>query len=135
MVPAPHSRYRSTHSALLIEIPILIYCDIDCTAQVFYEGSVHVPLIMRLPGVIPAGRVVEDPVSNLALFGTFVDYLGLPAELVPTTSKSLRPLIEGSDTDENTERVIFSFWDSDISPVSHFSSSNRTALCINTTSG
>ena len=88
--------------------------------MVFYEGSVHVPLIMRLPGVIPAGRVIEDPVSNMALFGTFIDYLGLPGDSVPSTSKSLRPLIEGSDTDKNTDRVIFSFWDSDISPVSRF---------------
>ena len=78
---------------------------------------------MRLPGVIPAGRVIEDPVSNVALFGTCIDYLGLPGDSVPSTSKSLRPLIEGSDTDKNTDRVIFSFWDSDISPVSRFSPS------------
>ena len=86
--------------------------------MVFYEGSVHIPLILRLPGVIPAGRVVDQPVSNMALFGTFLDYLGLPGDSVPPTSKSLRPLIEGTDNDNNTERVIFSFWDSDISPVS-----------------
>ena len=86
--------------------------------MVFYEGSVHIPLILRLPGVIPAGRVVDQPVSNLALFATFLDYLGLPGDSVPPTSKSLRPLIEGTDNDNNTERVIFSFWDSDISPVS-----------------
>ena len=80
--------------------------------MVFYEGSVHVPLIMRLPGVIPAGKVVDSPVSNLALFGTITDYLGLP-EHAPSSSKSLRPLIEGTD---KKERVVFSFWDSDISP-------------------
>ena len=29
--------------------------------NIFYEGSVHVPLLMRLPGVIPAGTVVQTP--------------------------------------------------------------------------
>ena len=97
--------------------------------MVFYEGSVHIPLIMRLPGVIPAGRVVDEPVSNMALFGTIVDYLGLPGDLAPPTSKSLRPLIEGVDTDSNTERVIFSFWDSDISPVSPAAELTDRAPC------
>ena len=82
--------------------------------MVFYEGGVHVPLIMRLPGVIAAGTVVSAPVSNVALFGTILDYLGLPG-IAPSTSKSLRPLIEGME-DANQTRVIFSFWDSDISP-------------------
>ena len=27
---------------------------------VFYEGSAHVPLLMRLPGVIPATTVISD---------------------------------------------------------------------------
>ena len=67
--------------------------------------------------------IYEDPVSNMALFGTLIDYLSLPGDSVPSTSKSLRLLIEGSATDKNTDRVIFSFWDSDISPVSRFSPS------------
>ena len=82
--------------------------------MVFYEGSVHIPLIMRLPGVIPASTVVQEPVSNMALFATIVDYLGVPAPAAPSTSESLRPLIEG--TGGSKDRVIFSFWDSDVSP-------------------
>lgn len=86
--------------------------------MVFYEGSVHIPLILRLPGIIPSGKVVDEPVSNMALFGTITDYLGLPAA-APPTSKSLRPLIEGSRDSADAaddDRVVFSFWDSDISP-------------------
>ena len=82
--------------------------------MVFYEGSVHIPLIMRLPGVIPAGTVVREPVSNMALFATVTDYLDVPAPAAPSTSESLRPLIEG--TGGSKDRVIFSFWDSDVSP-------------------
>lgn len=81
--------------------------------MVFYEGSAHIPLIMRLPGTIPAGKVVHTPVSNMALFGTITDYLGLQGQ-APSTSKSLRPLIEGST--DNTSAVIFSFWNSDSYP-------------------
>lgn len=78
--------------------------------MVFYEGSVHIPFIMRLPctGGIRKGTVVSAPVSNLALFGTIIDYLGLPTgTTAPRTSKSLRPLIEGTDT---TPKLIFSVW-------------------------
>ncbi|EOD33207.1 hypothetical protein EMIHUDRAFT_202442 [Emiliania huxleyi CCMP1516] len=81
--------------------------------NIFYEGSVHIPLIMRLPGVIPAGKVVSEPVSNMALFGTITDYLGLPG-LAPSTSESLRPLIEGTKSNGS---VIFSFWDTDVEPA------------------
>jgi len=82
--------------------------------MVFYEGSVHVPFIMRLPTVIPAGAVVDAPVSTMSLFGTIVDYLGLPSTTAPCTSPSLRPLIEG--TTANATQVIFSFWDTDSAP-------------------
>ena len=81
--------------------------------MVFYEGSVHIPLIMRLPGVIPAGKVVDAPVSNMALFGTIADFVGLSGQS-PSTSESLRPLIDG--TDRAAERIVFSFWNSDVSP-------------------
>jgi arylsulfatase A-like enzyme len=91
--------------------------------MVFYEGAVHIPLIMRLPGAIPAGTVVRAPVSNLALFGTITDYLGVAGH-APRTSQSLRPLIEGAVTGAgadagaagDTDRVVFSFWDTDVAP-------------------
>jgi arylsulfatase A-like enzyme len=83
--------------------------------MVFYEGSVHIPLIMRLPGLIPARTVVDDPVSNMALFGTILDYMGLP-EQAPSTSVSLRPLIESTHNNSAGTHVVFSFWDSDVSP-------------------
>jgi arylsulfatase A-like enzyme len=61
----------------------------------FYDGLLRVPLIASGPG-LPAGRVVDDPVSTLDLAATFGDYAGVP---VPDArhSRSLRPLIEGHD--------------------------------------
>ena len=43
---------------------------------VFYEGSAHVPLLMRLPGVIPANTVIQTPTSQIDLFATILDYCG-----------------------------------------------------------
>ncbi len=73
---------------------------------VFYEGSVHVPLLLRLPGVIPAKTVVNAPASQLDLFGTILDYLNQPAR--PTEGHSLRPLIEGKES--GAGRIAISEW-------------------------
>jgi arylsulfatase A-like enzyme len=60
---------------------------------IFYEGSAHVPLIMWMPGKIPAGTRVTEPVGHYDLFPTILDYLGMPA--AKSDGQSLRPLIEG----------------------------------------
>ena len=73
---------------------------------VFYEGSVHIPLLLRLPGVIPAKTVVSAPASHLDLFGTILDYLGQPAR--PTEGRNLRPLVEGKEN--GADRIAISEW-------------------------
>jgi arylsulfatase A-like enzyme len=61
--------------------------------MVFYNESVHVPLLMRFPGRIAAGKRISEPVSTMDLFATTLDYLGAP---VPKREAySLRPLLEG----------------------------------------
>ncbi len=61
----------------------------------FYQGAVHIPLLMRLPGMIPAGKVVSAPTAQIDLFATILDYCGLPAHA--SQGRSLRPLIAGQD--------------------------------------
>jgi arylsulfatase A-like enzyme len=79
---------------------------------VFYEGSVHIPLLMRLPGAIPAGTVVKAPVSHVDLFATILDYCGIAA---PTSEgTSLRGLIEGKD--RGAGRFVVSEWASPTVP-------------------
>lgn len=75
---------------------------------VFYEGSVHVPLLMRLPGVIPANTVIATPASHLDLFPTILDYLNQPGHA--SEGRSLRPLIERKD--RGADRVAISEWPS-----------------------
>jgi arylsulfatase A-like enzyme len=58
-----------------------------------YEGSAHIPMIMRLPGTIPAGKKVDTPVSHHDLFATILDYTGM--KIPENDGRSLRNLIEG----------------------------------------
>ncbi len=44
---------------------------------VFFEPSARVPLLMRWPGVIAAGRTVDDPVGLIDLFPTFCELAGV----------------------------------------------------------
>ncbi|KAI2509230.1 sulfuric ester hydrolase [Fragilaria crotonensis] len=61
----------------------------------FYEESVRVPLFFKLPGVIPAGTVVEEPTSLMNVFGTILDYAGAGSSN-NGDGRSLRPFIEGT---------------------------------------
>lgn len=58
-----------------------------------YEGLLRVGCLLRGPG-IPAGKVVQDPVSTLDLAATFYDYANITGNS-PMHSRTLRPLIEG----------------------------------------
>ena len=60
---------------------------------VFYEGSVHVPLLMRLPGAIAPHAVIQAPASQIDLFATILDYCGVTGH--ESEGHSLRPLIDG----------------------------------------
>jgi arylsulfatase A-like enzyme len=75
---------------------------------VFYEGSVHVPLLMRLPGRIPTNTVIKAPASHFDLFATILDYCGRNGH--ESDGHSLRPLIEGRE--KGSDRVAVSEWPS-----------------------
>ena len=47
--------------------------------RVFYEFSVHVPLIMRWPAGLPAGTTTDALTEHIDLFDTVVDAAGAPA--------------------------------------------------------
>ncbi|MBT3194377.1 MAG: sulfatase [Verrucomicrobia bacterium] len=62
--------------------------------QWMYEGPMHQPLLVRLPGVIEAGMVHESMVSHVDLAPTLLQFAGLP---VPDDMQghSLKPILEG----------------------------------------
>ncbi len=59
----------------------------------FYEESVRVPFIFRLPGQIAAGQQFDFPVSTLNIFPTVLDYAGITS--VSSDGFSLRGVMEG----------------------------------------
>lgn len=71
-----------------------------------YEEFVHIPFLVRIPGVEGlAGRRVEEVVSLKDLLPTFLDLLELPTPAI-LEGRSLLPLIAGQ-TDDFEERVVF----------------------------
>jgi arylsulfatase A-like enzyme len=64
--------------------------------RTLYEEAVQVPMVMRLPGVLPAGKRVAGNAGLQDVFSTVADLLDLPLpnyEIGP----SLRPLWENGD--------------------------------------
>lgn len=58
-----------------------------------YQELLHVPLLLRYPGHVMAGHVIETPVQMMDLMPTLLDY----ADMTPATpldAASLRPLLE-----------------------------------------
>ena len=66
--------------------------------NVFLEESARIPLLIRFPKTIKAGIRVSQPISNMNLFATILDYLGIKGQ--KSDGNSLRPLIEGTNTDQ-----------------------------------
>jgi arylsulfatase A-like enzyme len=75
----------------------------------FYEESSHVPMMIRFPGKIKPGTIVNAPVSNMDLFATIIDYMELPE--TPSDGTSLRGL-RGGTADKNT--YVVTEWLSDL---------------------
>jgi arylsulfatase A-like enzyme len=59
-----------------------------------YEESIHVPLILKLPGGRPAGRRVADVTRAIDVMPTILDVLAIPGPEA-MQGASLRPLWEG----------------------------------------
>ncbi len=77
--------------------------------NVFYDESARVPLIIRYPGKIGAGKRVTTPVSLIDVRPTIEDYMGLPA--YNCDGKTLRPFIEGT-YDKSLSYYTVSEWNS-----------------------
>lgn len=66
--------------------------------NVFLEESARIPLIIRFPKAIKAGTQVNNNISNINLFATILDYLGVKNQ--HSDGSSLRPLIENKKTNK-----------------------------------
>jgi arylsulfatase A-like enzyme len=75
-----------------------------------YEESMGMPLVVRYPARIPAGRVQDALALNLDFAPTFLDYAGVP---VPSDmqGRSLRPLLEGRVPDDWRTAVYYRYYE------------------------
>jgi arylsulfatase A-like enzyme len=64
--------------------------------QSVYGELTNVPLIMRWPGVLPQGRVIDETVQNIDIMPTLLDLSGLPHP-EGLQGQSLMPLIVPED--------------------------------------
>ena len=64
-----------------------------------YEGGIRVPLIVKSPGQVQPGTVIDEPVTGADCFPTLLAMAGLPqpADLA-VDGVSLAPLLEGKPT-------------------------------------
>jgi arylsulfatase A-like enzyme/Tfp pilus assembly protein PilF len=62
-----------------------------------YNSTIHVPMLLHLPGLIAAGKTVDHLSRTIDLAPTILDYLGFSQAIGQGTS--LRPLVEGTDLD------------------------------------
>ena len=69
----------------------------DKTINGFYDDLMRVPLLARLPGVLPAGKKCDAFATTLDLAPTILDLLGA-APLAKAHGHSLRDLIAGKDS-------------------------------------
>ncbi|MGH2354939.1 MAG: sulfatase-like hydrolase/transferase, partial [Chloroflexota bacterium] len=80
--------FTSDHGEMLGDHHLLL------KGPMLYEGAVRVPLILRWPGVLPAGERRSDLVSLIDLCPTFLEAAGLP-DLPRSQGSSLLPLARG----------------------------------------
>jgi arylsulfatase A-like enzyme len=73
--------------------------------KALYEESIHVPGILRFPGVLPAGLGVSGPVSLDDVAPTLLGLAGLPP-LPDATGRDLSAALRAGDTRIDGEKVV-----------------------------
>ena len=71
-----------------------------------YENTLHVPLILRLPGTLPAGLRVSGTCLHQDLVPTVLELLGIPPTSTPTNGHNLMPLVKGERPSNYSEFYI-----------------------------
>jgi arylsulfatase A-like enzyme len=75
-----------------------------------YEESLRMPLIVRWPGQVPAGKRRDDLVQNLDFAQTFLDAAGVkqPADM---QGRSLLPLLQSTEEQPWRDSVYYHFYE------------------------
>ncbi len=77
-----------------------------------YEGGVRVPFIARMPGKIPAGRVLEAIGSTMDILPTVAKLTGASLPAKPLDGVDIWPLLSGQKKEHTREALLyFDNWD------------------------
>jgi arylsulfatase A-like enzyme/Tfp pilus assembly protein PilF len=68
-----------------------------------YNSTLHVPMLISAPGLIPAGMKLNELSSTIDLVPTLLDYLAIPEKM--GEGKSLRSMIENKGSTAKREAV------------------------------
>ncbi len=70
-----------------------------------YEGTLHIPLVFKLPGVVPAGYLFDDIVQQKDIMPTVLELLGIKTKL-KFDGRSLSPLWNGGEREAEPEMYL-----------------------------
>ena len=98
-----------------------------------YDESVHVPLIVRLPGRESVARIVDVAVGLEDLLPTVLELLGVPEGPEPLDGRSLVPLLQGEREwsprplllEDKLTRSVFGLREGDLKLVSDLHNGDR----------
>jgi arylsulfatase A-like enzyme len=82
--------FTSDHGEAFDEHGVFLHDDL-------YRGTLHVPLVMRFPGHLPAGKRIEARARLVDLMPTVLDLLGVPAS-AGMQGRSLVPFVHDDAT-------------------------------------
>ncbi len=94
-----------------------------------YDTLLRVPLIMRLPKVLPEGKVIEDQVSHVDLVPTVLELLGIRDRFSSVQGNSLLSLIRNKNS-ESFRKEVYSEYVSNSSKIGMRSVRTPEIKCI-----
>lgn len=76
-----------------------------------FEGGVRVPMVARLPGIIPSGSICSEPCMTIDLLPTIAGLTGTKAHLGPLKidGQDIAPLLRGDSGATSPHEALF-FW-------------------------
>jgi arylsulfatase A len=82
-----------------------------------FEGGVREPCVMRWPGKVPAGRVLDTPAMTIDLFPTFAKLIGGELPKHPIDGKDIGPLVFGRPGATSPQEAYYFFWGRELHAV------------------
>lgn len=74
-----------------------------------YEGGIRVPMIVRWPGVVPAGTTCDEPATTADLLPTFCQVAGTKLQAQPIDGTSLVPLLRNAQANLERDAIYFHY--------------------------